>query len=357
MPFKSKAQRRLFYVLEAKGKLKKGTARQWDAETGDRKLPERVRSKTAALKRVGLVEKLAEPTPANPPISAFRAGAIGAGNGLTFGFGDELQGVVGAPIRRLAGDPQTPTLGAAYRTVRDEAAEERRQAAAENPGAYASGGVLGGLVGGAAGVTAAGAAGATLRGAGPAIGRAVTRAAAPISAAAMAAAPRLAPYAQPVMEYGDDLMDVAPVMAQTATNAFSTLKNKLTGSVVPTASAATMPPTPPQPAAPAPVAPPATPPVAAAPSATPPPANRVIRVPEMKFPAPTPPASASDLLAAIRPTVERVAKPPAVSEQMASALDNAAPAFGDAPAANALAGTAAKRFGAPPFSPDLPGTP
>ena len=48
MPFKSKAQRRLFYVLERKGKLKKGTTRHWNEETGDRKLPERVADKTAA---------------------------------------------------------------------------------------------------------------------------------------------------------------------------------------------------------------------------------------------------------------------------------------------------------------------
>lgn len=42
MPFKSEAQRRLFHVLERKGKLKKGTTRHWEDETGDRKLPEKV---------------------------------------------------------------------------------------------------------------------------------------------------------------------------------------------------------------------------------------------------------------------------------------------------------------------------
>lgn len=42
MPFKSKAQRRLFYALESKGELPKGTASKWEKETKDKSLPEKV---------------------------------------------------------------------------------------------------------------------------------------------------------------------------------------------------------------------------------------------------------------------------------------------------------------------------
>jgi hypothetical protein len=43
MPFKSEAQRRKMHELEKQGKLKKGTAKAWAAETPKgKKLPERV---------------------------------------------------------------------------------------------------------------------------------------------------------------------------------------------------------------------------------------------------------------------------------------------------------------------------
>jgi hypothetical protein len=44
MPFKSKAQQRYMFAAEARGDLKKGTAREWAHETKDiKKLPERVK--------------------------------------------------------------------------------------------------------------------------------------------------------------------------------------------------------------------------------------------------------------------------------------------------------------------------
>jgi len=43
MPFKSKAQQRYMFAAEARGELKKGTARRWAHETEDiKELPERL---------------------------------------------------------------------------------------------------------------------------------------------------------------------------------------------------------------------------------------------------------------------------------------------------------------------------
>ncbi len=42
MPFKSNAQRRLFYAKERAGELPEGTAARWQKETGKRKLPDHV---------------------------------------------------------------------------------------------------------------------------------------------------------------------------------------------------------------------------------------------------------------------------------------------------------------------------
>jgi hypothetical protein len=58
MPFKSKAQRRKFAELLVKGKISPETFEEWNQETGDAKLPERVpkkrskaRGKKSARKR------------------------------------------------------------------------------------------------------------------------------------------------------------------------------------------------------------------------------------------------------------------------------------------------------------------
>ena len=45
MPFKSKAQRRLFYAKAKRGEISKGTVREWERATGGRKLPERVKGR------------------------------------------------------------------------------------------------------------------------------------------------------------------------------------------------------------------------------------------------------------------------------------------------------------------------
>jgi len=44
MPFKSQAQRRKFAQLLVEGKISNQTFEEWNRETGDKKLPERVAS-------------------------------------------------------------------------------------------------------------------------------------------------------------------------------------------------------------------------------------------------------------------------------------------------------------------------
>ena len=52
MPFKSQAQRRKFAELLVKGKISAETFEEWNRETGDRKLPEKVKPRKAtAVKR------------------------------------------------------------------------------------------------------------------------------------------------------------------------------------------------------------------------------------------------------------------------------------------------------------------
>lgn len=52
MPFKSKAQQRFMFAAEARGDLKKGTAKRWAKETSDIKdLPEKKKSKLARILR------------------------------------------------------------------------------------------------------------------------------------------------------------------------------------------------------------------------------------------------------------------------------------------------------------------
>lgn len=45
MPFKSKAQRRKFHAMAARGEISEVTVKQWEEETGKKKLPERKRRK------------------------------------------------------------------------------------------------------------------------------------------------------------------------------------------------------------------------------------------------------------------------------------------------------------------------
>ena len=50
MPFKSQSQRRKFAQLLVEGKISNQTFEEWNRETGGRKLPERVRSKSHSSK-------------------------------------------------------------------------------------------------------------------------------------------------------------------------------------------------------------------------------------------------------------------------------------------------------------------
>ena len=51
MPFKSQAQRRKFAQLLVGGKISNQTFEEWNRETGGRKLPERVKKKSARRKK------------------------------------------------------------------------------------------------------------------------------------------------------------------------------------------------------------------------------------------------------------------------------------------------------------------
>jgi hypothetical protein len=51
MPFKSQAQRRKFAELLVKGEISNETFEEWNRETGGKKLPERVKKKTAKKRR------------------------------------------------------------------------------------------------------------------------------------------------------------------------------------------------------------------------------------------------------------------------------------------------------------------
>jgi len=53
MPFKSQAQRRKFAQLLVEGKISNETFEEWNRETGGKKLPERVRTKSGASKKAG----------------------------------------------------------------------------------------------------------------------------------------------------------------------------------------------------------------------------------------------------------------------------------------------------------------
>ena len=51
MPFKSKAQRRMFAQLLVEGKISDGTFEEWNRETGSKSLPERVSKKKPAQEK------------------------------------------------------------------------------------------------------------------------------------------------------------------------------------------------------------------------------------------------------------------------------------------------------------------
>lgn len=52
MPFKSQAQRRKFAELLGEGKISNRTFEEWNRETGRKRLPERVKPKAKARRRM-----------------------------------------------------------------------------------------------------------------------------------------------------------------------------------------------------------------------------------------------------------------------------------------------------------------
>jgi hypothetical protein len=52
MPFKSQAQRRKFAQLLVEGKISNETFEEWNRETGSKRLPERVKSKSTRKRAV-----------------------------------------------------------------------------------------------------------------------------------------------------------------------------------------------------------------------------------------------------------------------------------------------------------------
>jgi hypothetical protein len=66
MPFKSKAQRRLFYLKERRGELPEGTTARWEKETSDKKLPEKM-NKKAGIFWEAFFKKAAEEVVVVPP--------------------------------------------------------------------------------------------------------------------------------------------------------------------------------------------------------------------------------------------------------------------------------------------------
>jgi hypothetical protein len=57
MPFKSQAQRRKFAQLLVEGKISDETFEEWNRETGRKKLPERVGSRSKSAKRTRTVAR------------------------------------------------------------------------------------------------------------------------------------------------------------------------------------------------------------------------------------------------------------------------------------------------------------
>jgi len=51
MPFKSQAQRRKFAQLLVEGKISDETFEEWNRETGGKKLPERIGSRSTSMKK------------------------------------------------------------------------------------------------------------------------------------------------------------------------------------------------------------------------------------------------------------------------------------------------------------------
>jgi len=55
MPFKSEAQRRLFWAKVNRGEIAKSKAEEWEHETKDKNLPEHVKKKASAAKKASAI--------------------------------------------------------------------------------------------------------------------------------------------------------------------------------------------------------------------------------------------------------------------------------------------------------------
>jgi hypothetical protein len=53
VPFKSEAQRRLFYAKAKRGEISQKVLKEWEDATGSRKLPKHVKAKNRALRKAG----------------------------------------------------------------------------------------------------------------------------------------------------------------------------------------------------------------------------------------------------------------------------------------------------------------
>lgn len=61
MPFKSKAQRRLFWAKANKGEIPVKTVKEWEAHTKNKKLPEHVKESSYSLGREQALASLGPP--------------------------------------------------------------------------------------------------------------------------------------------------------------------------------------------------------------------------------------------------------------------------------------------------------
>jgi len=67
MPFKSKAQARMFYAKEANGEIPKGTSKEWSEDTNFKALPEHVKKASLNTAFYKVAEELFNPKAAAPP--------------------------------------------------------------------------------------------------------------------------------------------------------------------------------------------------------------------------------------------------------------------------------------------------
>lgn len=57
MPFKSQAQRRLFYAKEGRGEIARSVVKEWERKTKGKKLPERLSPKKHIAHRLARMRK------------------------------------------------------------------------------------------------------------------------------------------------------------------------------------------------------------------------------------------------------------------------------------------------------------